>query len=137
LLLPLVLVGCVCKPLSFGGDGGSDSDSERPPPPATIVRDETYKAVDELVKQANANCDLGRMLVATLVDINRVQSTSMFGRQVMEFIAARLAQKGRDVIHATVRQDHMIVRDEGQFLLSRDIQNLVRDYNAKQVVVGT
>ncbi len=31
----------------------------------------------------------------------------------------------------------MIIRENGQFLLSRDIQNLAADYNAKFALVGT
>jgi hypothetical protein len=61
----------------------------------------------------------------------------MFGRQMSEYLAARFTQKNIDVIHATVRQDHMQVRQDGQFLLSRDIQNLAADHNARTVLVGT
>lgn len=101
------------------------------------LRQATYAAVDSLITQHSDRADIGRLLVATLVDINDVNRTSMFGRQVTEYMSARLTQRDFDVIHATVRQDHMIVRPDGQFLLSRDIRNLVADYNAKCVVVGT
>lgn len=103
----------------------------------TVLRGAFYGAVDNLLDQHEFRDDLDRMLVATLVDINDVTSTSMFGRQTAEFISARLTQHDHDVIHATVRQDHMIVREDGQFLLSRDIRNLVSDHNARSVVVGT
>ena len=106
------------------------------PPTMTGARATSYDAVDELLAQCRG-ADCGRMLVSTLVDINDVSQTSMFGRQVSEFHASRLSQRDVVVIHATVRQDHMIVRDNGQFLLSRDIQNLAADYNAKFALVGT
>ena len=106
------------------------------PPTMTGTRATCYDAVDDLLAQV-PTVDCGRMLVSTLVDINDVSRTSMFGRQVSEFHASRLSQRAVDVIHATVRQDHMIVRDNGQFLLSRDIQNLAADHNAKFALVGT
>ena len=107
-----------------------------PEPTLTDAREASYEAVDKLLSHCG-NADCGRILVATLVDINDLKQTSMFGRQVSEFHASRLSLRDHVVIHATVRQDHMIVRDTGQFLLSRDIQNLAADYNAKLALVGT
>jgi RNA:NAD 2'-phosphotransferase (TPT1/KptA family) len=101
------------------------------------VREITYAAIDQLIAQHPHRNEVGRLLVATVVDLNDVNRTSMFGRQMTEYASARLTQLDYDVIHATVRQDHMLVRQDGLFLLSRDIRNLVADYNAKSVVVGT
>jgi TolB-like protein len=96
-----------------------------------------YDAVDDLLKQHSESDEIGRILVATLVDINDVDRTTMFGRQSAEFLAARLTQRDQDVIHATVREDRMIVKGDGQFLLSREVKNLAADFNAKSVLVGT
>lgn len=107
------------------------------PPPKDRPLETAYWAVDALLAQlADRDC-LGRVLVATLVDINAVNQTSMFGRQFSEFLSSRMTQRDVDVIHATVRQDHMLIRQDGQFLLSRDIRNLAADHNAKTVLVGT
>ncbi|MDB4559365.1 FlgO family outer membrane protein [Planctomycetota bacterium] len=97
----------------------------------------SYAAVDDLVAQRVIDDDHGRVLVATLVDVNNVEESSMFGRQVSEFLATRLTQQKVDVIFATVRQDHMKVDRAGQFLISRNVQNLGSDYNARNVLVGT
>lgn len=96
-----------------------------------------YDAVDELLDQHSDKKDIGRILVATMVDINDVDRTTMFGRQTAEFLAARLTQKDHDVIHATIREDRLIVKSEGQFLLSRDVAALAVDYNARSVLVAT
>ncbi|MBM3992326.1 MAG: hypothetical protein FJ298_15160 [Planctomycetes bacterium] len=96
-----------------------------------------YDAIDELLDQHSNSKDIGRVLVATMVDINDVDRTTMFGRQTAEFLAARLTQSDIDVIHATVREDRMLVKQEGQFLLSRDIAALAVDYNARSVLVAT
>jgi TolB-like protein len=106
-------------------------------PPQNKPVELAYWAVDNLLDQLVDQDCLGRLLVATLVDINAVNETSMFGRQVSECLSARLTQRDVDVIHATIRQDHMLIRHEGQFLLSREIRNLAADHNAKTVLVGT
>ena len=97
----------------------------------------SYGAIDDIVAQRSVDEDSGRVLVATLVDVNNVEQSSMFGRQVSEFLATRLTQRQVDVIFATVRQDHMKVDGSGQFLISRNVQNLGSDYNARNVLVGT
>jgi hypothetical protein len=96
-----------------------------------------YDAVDDLLDQHSDQKDIGRILVATMVDINDVDRTTMFGRQTAEFLAARLTQQDYDVIHATIREDRLIVKSEGQFLLSRDVAALAVDYNARSVLVAT
>lgn len=96
-----------------------------------------YLAVDDLIDQRALEDDHGRVLVATLVNVNDVEESSMFGRQVSEFISTRLTQRKVDVIHATVRQDHIKVDPSGQFLISRNVQNLGSDYNARNLLVGT
>ncbi len=96
-----------------------------------------YRATDVLFGQHEDRRGIGRVVVATLVDINDVSRTSMFGRQMSEYLASRLTQRDVDVIHATVRQDHMQIRGDGQFLLSREVRNLAADHNARTVLVGT
>ena len=102
-----------------------------------IIIQTAYATVDQLMDQHPVLQDTDRILVATAVDVNDVRSTSMFGRVITECIQARLTQRDHDVIHATVREDHLLVREEGQFLLSRDVANLAADYNARTALVAT
>ena len=96
-----------------------------------------YEAIDDLLEQHPYQEDIDRVLVSTVVDINNVQRTTMFGRVSSECFSSRLTQLDKDVIHATVRADHMLVRQEGQFLLSREARNLAMDYNARTALVST
>ncbi len=96
-----------------------------------------YDAIDDLLAQHPFPEDIDRVLVSTVVDINNVRSTTMFGRVASECISSRLTQVNKDVIHATVRADNMLVRQEGQFLLSREVRNLAVDYNARTALVST
>lgn len=105
----------------------------------------TYEAVDQLLWQhrelpgfdKDSARDIDRVLVATAVDVNDVQATSEFGRVLTEFIQSRLTHHNYDVIHATIRQDHLLIHQDGQFLLSRDKRNLATDYNARTALVTT
>lgn len=132
-----VPLGAIALSVMFSGGCHSLRGTALEPEMSSSVRQVTYAAIDQLIAQHPHKDEIGRLLVATVVDLNDVNRTSMFGRQVTEYASARLTQLDYDVIHATVRQDHMLVRQDGLFLLSRDIRNLVADYNAKSVVVGT
>jgi len=96
-----------------------------------------YSAVDSLLRQHPHITDTDRIIVTTPVDLNGVSRTSMFGRQAMECLASRLTQKNRDVVHLTVREGAIVINQAGQFLLSRDVQDLAWDWNARSVLVGT
>ena len=99
--------------------------------------DACYGAIDSLLAQHSFPKDIDRVLVATVVDVNNVQSTTMFGRVTSDCLSSRLTQKDKDVIHATVRQDAMLIRKDGQFLLSREAKLLAKDYNARTALVCT
>jgi hypothetical protein len=98
---------------------------------------QVYYAVDHLLAQHPKMQDTDRILVATAVDVNNVQRTSELGRVMTECIQSRLTHNDHDVIHPTVREDHLLVQHDGQFLLSRDARNLAVDYNARSALVAT
>jgi hypothetical protein len=104
---------------------------------ANCLIETCYWAIDELLAQHPFPEDIDRVLVSTVVDINDVQSTTMFGRVTSECLSSRLTQLNKDVIHLTVRSDHMLVRPAGNFLLSREVRNLAMDYNARTALVST
>ncbi|MDP6539813.1 MAG: FlgO family outer membrane protein [Planctomycetota bacterium] len=107
------------------------------PSDAELLVDACYEAVDDLLSQHQDRQDLERMLVSTVVDVNDVKRTTMFGRVTTEFLSARLTRNNVDVIHPTVREDHLLIQETGQFLLSRDVANLALDYNARTALVST
>lgn len=136
-LIGVLSSGCRVSGICFSEGAGSCSSAAQCDDLYCSIGEASYDAVDALIAQCRVHRDLGRVLVGTFVDINNVERTSMFGRQFAEMAASRLTQRKVDVIHATVRQDHMRIDDRGQFLLSRRVQNLAGDYNAKCVLVGT
>ena len=78
------------------------------------------------------------LVVASFVSVNNLEESSSFGRMLSEQIASRLSQRGLKVIELKLRQDSIFIQEgNGEFLLSRDIRELSKTYNAAAVVVGT
>ncbi|MAF64580.1 MAG: hypothetical protein CMJ84_02820 [Planctomycetes bacterium] len=127
-------------PLSLAVIGlcaGCQSFEPAAPSDAEVLVEACYDAVDDLLSQHGDRQDLERMLVSTVVNINDVNRTTMFGRVATEFLSARLTRRDIDIIHPTVREDQLLIQESGQFLLSRNVANLALDYNARTALVST
>lgn len=97
-----------------------------------------YDAADKLVRYATQNLDKSApIIVATIVDIDNLKRSSRLGRLISEQVGARLTQLGYSVIELKLRGDIFVKRDEGEMLLSREINDISREHKAQAVVVGT
>lgn len=78
------------------------------------------------------------LLVASFVNVNRLERSSTFGRIISEQIASRFAQKGYKIIEMKLRQKSLFVQKaKGEFLLSRDLRAISKEHNCPAVIVGT
>ena len=78
------------------------------------------------------------ILVASFVNVNRLEESSTFGHIISEQIASRFAQKGYKIIEMKLRQNSVFIKEEkGEFLLSRDLQEINNAYDSSAVIVGT
>ena len=89
---------------------------------AEVLVETCYDAIDDMLGQHRDREDLQRMLVSTVVDVNDVNRTTMFGRVVTEFLSARLTRCNIDVIHPTVREDQLLVQSLQLVLPLLDLQ---------------
>lgn len=105
-----------------------------------------YNAVSELMKRyqtpasaSNAGTDVSGapFIVATLVNIDQLEQSSTLGRVISEQISSRLAQLGFGVVELKVRNGVYMKRNEGEFLLTREIKEVATAHKAQAVVVGT
>ena len=78
-----------------------------------------------------------RVLVATLVSVDRLQESSRLGRLISEQIAGRLVQNGVPVVEVRLRQQLQLHHDQGPLLLSRQLQEVSASQQAQIVVLGT
>lgn len=96
-----------------------------------------YAAVDKLMATPAIVIDMKvPMLVATVVNIDSMTQSSRFGRLISEQIATRLTQLGFNVMEMKLRSNVYITEGTGELLLSRDVRDLSKTYNAQVVVVG-
>ncbi len=77
------------------------------------------------------------ILVASLVDMDTLETSSSFGRTSSQQIASRISQNGYKVIDVRLTNDMLLDIKQGEFMLSRRTANLLkRDYDAHAVMVG-
>jgi TolB-like protein len=78
------------------------------------------------------------LIVASFVNVNNLQESSSFGRIIAEQIVSRFVQRGQKVIELKLRQNSIFIGEgQGEFMLSRDVREISKTYNASAVVVGT
>lgn len=107
-----------------------------PAQPQTDVLLANYHAVDVLLQ--NAVLDPQRsVLVATLVNVDRLGESSRLGRIFSEQIAGRLVQRGVPVTELKLRESVVLQPRQGELLLSRELHEVSQQHDAQAVVVGT
>lgn len=96
-----------------------------------------YSAVEQLISSTTVPINKSiPVLVATLVNIDALNSSSRFGRLISEQVSTRLSQQGFNVIEMRIRSDIYIREGSGEMMLSRDVRDLSKNYQAQVVVVG-
>lgn len=113
-----------------GGAGGGGSSSR------TSVIAANHHAADMLLQGAPLDRDHA-VLVATLVNVDRLNESSRLGRIFSEQIAGRLVQRGLSVTELKMRESVAMQREQGELLLSRELRDVSRAHDAQAVVVGT
>lgn len=103
------------------------------------LRTETFEAVDELLNNCiNTFGKTRPVIVASLVSVDDIHKSSTFGRMSAEIIANRFSQLGYPVKELKMNQNQIYIkRRQGEFILSRDIQNIATKHDVQAVIVGT
>ena len=96
----------------------------------------------EAVGKLTAGFDLnalggGPVLVATVVNVNDLSRSAPLGRTLSEQYASQMAALGFNVKEVKLRGDIFVKEGAGELLLSREIKDIARSYNASLVLVGT
>lgn len=96
-----------------------------------------HQAADALLRQLDGQLTGSTLLIATLVNIDALDSSSTLGRLVSEQISARFTQAGVRSIEMKFQNNVYISQSQGEFMLTREIHELAQNYSAQAVVVGT
>lgn len=106
--------------------------------------DSSYKAADVLIAQSNKTLQpTTPLLVGTLNDVNRLETSSPFGRIIAEQVAARFVQRGFVVSDVrfrgaiNVKDGRNDGAESGEFFLSRDTSVLKGEQDVGAVITGT
>lgn len=117
----LVLAGCAQVP-------------EGPPRADLIALNR--QAADALVE--NGRLDPAQpLLVASFVNLDRLDESSRLGRLFSEQVGGRLSNRGYAVVELKLRDSLFFKQGQGALLLSREVNQVVRAHQAQAVVVGT
>lgn len=130
-LVVLALQGCVTNAINgyYYGDRAGGA-------PRSDLIEVNDRATDALL--LNAPLDASQpVLVATLVNVDRLNESSRLGRIFSEQIAGRMVQRGLRVTEVKLRDNLVLHREQGELLLSREVREVSQAQNAQAVVVGT
>ncbi|MBF0358354.1 MAG: hypothetical protein HQL70_07075 [Magnetococcales bacterium] len=99
----------------------------------------SHKAANELIRHSkNKILPEDILLASTFVDVNNLAKSSQLGRTVTELVVSGLTQKGYTVKEIKLRKDGGFkVRKNGEFVLSRQVHEISRDFKARFVLTGT
>ena len=97
-----------------------------------------YKATDTLTAQLKGKINPAQpLIVATIVNIDDLNSSSTFGRLASEQVSARFTQTGYSMIEMKFCDFVYMKQDQGELLLTREIKDVAKTHNAQAVIVGT
>lgn len=105
--------------------------------PSTHLADQTAVAVDQLLGAMNPPLATDTtILVASFVDLNDMTVSTKLGRLVAEQTANQLIKRGYQVPEVRLTLS-LHVRDDGEYILSRDVADLKLSDKLKAGVVVT
>jgi hypothetical protein len=77
------------------------------------------------------------ILITTLVNNDDLDDTSSFGRSFQNNITAGFASRGYAVKEIKLRRNMLVEAHKGEFMLTRDVQEMAGKQRAQAIVVGT
>lgn len=124
LALPLLLAGC------------ATTDQAQGSPDA--IMNLSYKAGDALLTQLNGKLAHDKPLImATIVNIDALETSSTLGRLLSEQITTRLVHGGVKMVEMKLRNNVYLKRNTGELMLTREIGEVALAHHAQAIVVGS
>ncbi|PHV13286.1 FlgO family outer membrane protein [Chitinimonas sp. BJB300] len=98
----------------------------------------SYDAADRLAAMAYPIIKVDQpVIVATFVQIDRLTTTTTFGRLMAEQVASRLLFQKYPIVELKLRGSVFVREGTGELLLSREVKDLSAAHNVQAVIVGT
>lgn len=135
---PILRAAILALPLLLGACATSTDDTNYTSVSANAFVAANYRAADALAQQLRGKLAEDKPLImATLVNIDALEQTSMLGRLVSEQLSTRMAQGGMKMLEMKLRNSVYLKRGQGELMLTREIGDVASTHNAQAVVVGS
>lgn len=76
------------------------------------------------------------LIIASLVNVDSLENSSTLGRIVSEQISAEFTRTGYRMRELKLR-NNIYIQQQGEMMLTREVQELARNYDAQAIVAGT
>jgi len=134
----LLRTAVFATPLFLGACATQQAETDYTSVSANAFVAANYSAADALVLQLRGKlADDKPLIMATIVNIDALEQTSMLGRLVSEQLSTRLAQGGMKMLEMKLRNSVYLKRNQGELMLTREIGDVAHTHNAQAVVVGS
>jgi len=106
--------------------------------PEPSLFDYSYKGCEILLQRSTAQLDRNRdILVASFVNADNLNESSTFGRAVADNYITYFVSQGYKLSEIKLRDNLLVKQDAGEFMLSRNLKNILLNHNVHAVIVGT
>ena len=115
--------GCMSDPYETGID---------------LITSTNRAAANNLIRMAGAEISpSNNIIAASFASIDDLTQSSTFGRVASQQLTSQFTAAGYSVVEMLLRNSVYISENEGEFLLSRAIDDISAQHNAHLVLVGT
>ena len=138
--LLVALVGSVG--LGLGGCASEATNARKQPSyeqaAANPLIPANYAAASALLDRMQGRLALEQpLIVATVVNIDALDSSSTLGRVISEQVSARFTLAGLHMVEMKFRNNVYMARDQGEMMLTRELRDIASSHHAQAVIVGT
>jgi len=139
-ILVFFIIAAGCAPM---GDQGQPVTRDRGAiRPAVAAMPTIFHVAAGIASQIRANMRGESLqewpcIVTTLADIDDLQRSSRFGRVLAEAIGSELFKQGGVVRDVRSARSLFVQPQNGELILSRDVEKLAEDVDARAVLAGT
>lgn len=111
--------------------------NNRPAEPEPDLSELVHAAAEQMVASNPELTRYSPMIAATFVSIDNLSQSSTLGRMSSEIMASALSRQGMQVREVKMRDSMFIEESVGELILSRQVQRLTAQHNARSILMGT
>jgi TolB-like protein len=106
--------------------------------PDADIMASSYVAADKLIHYASTQLTpKSRLLVTSIANIDNLEDSTALGRLIGEQLSARFSQYGYTVLEPKWRKGLNLIRETGEFVLSRGWRSAEEIHHVDKIIAGT